>query len=249
MNRLRINSLIALVLMALAFGGAQAWKPRVHLADQRAKIELETLFPREFGEWRVDDRMPVQLISPDTAALLNKIYNQTLSRTYVNGAGDRIMLSVAYGGDQSDATRAHRPEVCYPAQGFQVLSNVDGVFQATPDFSLPVRRLVTKLGGRNEPVTYWIVVGERVALSGTQQKIMQLGYSVRGIVPDGLLMRVSSIDANSKRGFALQEKFLASMLPAVAPEMRYRVFGKGELEVKEAGIRVSPGYAGAEMAS
>lgn len=227
MNSIRSKALIALVLMAAAFGGAQAWKPRIHLADQRAKVELEAMFPSQFGQWRVDNNLPVQLISPDTAALLNKIYNQTLSRTYVNPQGERIMLSVAYGGDQSDATKAHRPEVCYPAQGFQVTSNVDGVLQAAPQFELPVRRLVTKLGGRNEPVTYWVVVGDRVALSGTQQKIMQLGYSVRGVIPDGLLMRVSSIDPDAKRAFALQDRFLSDLLPAVAPQVRSRVFGSG----------------------
>ena len=227
MNSIRSKALIALILMAAAFGGAQAWKPRIHLADQRAKVDLEAMFPAQFGNWRVDNNLPVQLISPDTAAVLNKIYNQTLSRTYVNPQGERIMLSVAYGGDQSDATRAHRPEVCYPAQGFQVMSNVDGVLQAAPQFELPVRRLVTKLGGRNEPVTYWVMVGERVALSGTQQKVMQLGYSVRGIIPDGLLMRVSSIDADAKRAFALQDRFLSDLVPAVAPDVRSRVFGAG----------------------
>lgn len=227
MNSLRSKALIALVLMAVAFGGAQAWKPRIHLADQRAKVDLETMFPQQFGNWRVDNSMPVQLISPDTAALLNKIYNQTLSRTYVNPQGERIMLSVAYGGDQSDATKAHRPEVCYPAQGFQVSSMTDGTLQAAGSFVLPVRRLTAKLGGRNEPVTYWIVVGEQVTLSGTQQKLAQLSYSTRGIIPDGLLMRVSSIDADVRRAYAQQERFISDLQKSMAPAAAAVVFGRG----------------------
>lgn len=186
------------------------------------------MFPSEFGDWRVDSSMPVQLISPDTAALLSKIYNQTLSRTYVNVRGQRIMLSVAYGGDQSDATRAHRPEVCYPAQGFQVVSMSDGVLQLGSQIELPVRRLVTRLGNRNEPVTYWIVVGERVALSGTQQKLAQLNYSTRGVIPDGLLMRVSTVDTQAERAFAEQASFLVDLRSALTPAARDRIFGKPE---------------------
>ena len=30
------------------------------------------------------------------------------------------MLTIAYGGDQRDALRSHRQEVCYRAQGFTV---------------------------------------------------------------------------------------------------------------------------------
>jgi EpsI family protein len=225
MNAVRMKAAAAFVLMAVAFGGAVAWKPTQHLADQRAKVELESLFPRAFGDWKLDERMPVQLVSPDTQALLNQLYNQTLSRTYVNARGDRIMLSVAYGGDQSDATRAHRPEVCYPAQGFQVLSNETASVATENSPGLPVRRLVTKLGARVEPVTYWIMVGERVALSGTQQKLLQLGYSVRGVVPDGMLVRVSSIDAESARAYGIQAAFIRDMERVVSVESRPRVFG------------------------
>ncbi len=227
MNALRRKAMIASVLMVVAFGVAQAWKPRVHLADQRPKVDLEAMFPREFNGWKVDTNVPLQLISPDTAALLNKIYNQTLSRTYVNAQGERIMLSVAYGGDQSDATKAHRPEVCYPAQGFQITSLTDGALQAAGQFVLPVRRLTTKLGSRNEPVTYWIVVGEQVTLSGTQQKLAQLSYSTRGIIPDGLLMRVSSIDSESQRAYGQQEKFIGDLRLNMSPAVVTMVFGRG----------------------
>jgi EpsI family protein len=226
MTSLRLQALIALVLMVAAFAAAHAWRPTANLADTRPRVDLEAMFPKAFGVWVVDERVPVQLVSPDTAAMLAKIYNQTLSRTYVNSTGDRIMLSVAYGGDQSDATRAHRPEVCYPAQGFQIVSSDTTVLQAA-DISFGVRRLVAKLGGRIEPITYWVVVGNQVALSGTQQKFAQLGYTTRGVVPDGMLVRVSSIDANSERAYALQQAFLGQLAQALRPEVRPQIMGLG----------------------
>lgn len=218
---------MVLLLAVAAFATAHVWRPTRHLADMRPKVDLEALFPKTFGDWRVDERMPVQLIAPDQAAILNKIYNQTLSRNYINGEGERVMLSVAYGGDQSDGTRAHRPEVCYPAQGFQVLTSSRGTL-STPDVHLPVRQLVARLGGRNEPITYWTVVGRRVALSGTEQKLAQLAYSTRGVIPDGMLVRVSTIDPDAARAFEVQGRFLRALAGAIPSSMRPFVFGAGD---------------------
>ena len=49
--------------------------------------------------------------------------------------------------DQSDATRAHRPEVCYPAQGFEIVSDGQGLVP-TAAGALRVRRLVARAGGQ-----------------------------------------------------------------------------------------------------
>ncbi|OGA99037.1 MAG: EpsI family protein [Burkholderiales bacterium RIFCSPHIGHO2_12_FULL_69_20] len=222
----RIRALLVLLLSIAAIAAAHFWRPTEHLSDMRARMDLETAFPKAFAGWRLDDRMPVQLVSPDQQALLNKIYNQTLSRTYINAAGDRVMLSVAYGGDQSDGTRAHRPEVCYPAQGFQMVRQREGLI-GLPDQQLAVRQLVARQGGRIEPISYWVIVGERVALSGTQQKVAQLGYSVRGIIPDGMLIRVSTIDQDATRAWGTQAGFVSELAAAVAPDVRARLFGVG----------------------
>jgi EpsI family protein len=134
------------------------------------------------------------------------------------------MLSVAYGGDQSDATRAHRPEVCYPAQGFQVLASSQGVFEADTH-PLRVRHLVAKLGGRIEPITYWVTVGDKVTLSGTEQKLAQLSYSVRGFVPDGMLIRVSSIDPDATKAYALHQEFVSKLASAIKGDARAQIIG------------------------
>jgi hypothetical protein len=45
--------------------------------------------------------------------------------------------------------------------------------------------------------------------------------------PGGLLFRVSSIDRDSERGFAIQQKFVADMMASVSPEARRRLSGLG----------------------
>ncbi len=222
----RRRAALVLLLSTAAMAGATAWRPSTHLADSRPPINLDALFPKSFGAWQVDQQQPVQLVSPDTQAVLNKIYNQTLARTYVNREGDRIMLSVAYGGDQSDATRAHRPEVCYPAQGFQIdTSRIARLALGAGGASLPVRQLVAHQGSRIEPITYWITVGERITVTGTEQKLAQLAYTTRGVVPDGMLVRVSTIDNNSQRAFAVQQQFVAELARALPTPTRPLVVG------------------------
>jgi EpsI family protein len=223
-NVWRIRAAVALVLMVAAYAAAYAWRPTARLADTRPRVDLEAMFPKAFGAWAVDERMPVQLVSPDTAAMLSKIYNQTLSRTYINPAGARVMLSVAYGGDQSDATRAHRPEVCYPAQGFQIQSSSDAVVQ-TGVHPLRVRQLVARQGGRSEPITYWITVGDRITLSGTEQKLAQLSYSARGFIPDGMLVRVSSIEPKADTAYKVHQAFIADLSAGIPSGLRAQVIG------------------------
>ena len=219
-----IKAVVAFALMIGAAAGAHIWRPTAHLADSRAKVDLEQMFPAAFGDWKVDKFLPVQLVSPDLEQFLATIYSQTLSRTYINSQGQRIMLSVAYGGDQSDATRAHRPEVCYPAQGFQIIASQTGVVD-TPSHPLRVRQLVAKAGGRVEPISYWITVGDRIALSGTEQKLAQLSYSARGVIPDGMLVRVSNIEANSALAYQQHGSFISQMTSAMSVSVRDRIVG------------------------
>jgi len=224
MNNLRWR---ALLVAALMVGGAVLTyfgRPTVYLADQIGKPDLESLFPKQFGSWQVDASRPIILPPPDVQAALDAIYNQVLTRTYVNRAGQRIMLSVAYGGDQYDGTSAHRPESCYPAQGFAITFNEKGV-QQLPQGSLGVRTLVAKQGGRNEPITYWVVVGNQVTTTGIEQKLAQMRYGVRGVIADGMLVRVSSIDSDRAQAHAVQSGFIADLAAAMPREARARVFG------------------------
>ena len=224
MSSVRWRALLAAALMVAGAALAYFGGPTVYLADRIGKPDLETLFPKQFGPWRLDARMPVILPAPDVQAQLDVIYNQVLTRTYINALGQRIMLSVAYGGDQSDGTSAHRPEVCYPAQGFEITANQKAT-QSAAGGTLVVRKLMSKLGGRNEPITYWVVVGKEVATSGIEQKLAQMRYGLRGVIADGMLVRVSSIDPDMVRGHAVQSGFIADMAAAIPSPARPRVFG------------------------
>lgn len=225
MNALRRVALLAMALMLAGAALAYAGRPSVYLADRIGKPDLEQLFPRQFAGWRVDDSLPVVLPAPDVQARLDAIYNQVLARTYVNDEGQRMMLSVAYGGDQSDSTRAHRPEVCYPVQGFNIVHDRPATHRSQ-GLTLPVRQLMATFGDRKEPITYWMVVGQQVALSGMDQKLAQFRYGLKGIIADGMLVRVSSIDPDMAHAHELQARFIAALAAVVSEADRARIFGE-----------------------
>jgi EpsI family protein len=213
------------ILMLAAAALALAATPTKRIADEAGKVDLERMIPQEFGDWKIDASIvPVQ-VSPDVQAKLDQIYDQTLSRTYYNSAGQRIMLSIAYGGDQSDAMQVHRPEVCYPAQGFEVVKEAVGTFVSEYG-ALPVKRLLAVMGRRHEPITYWVTIGNEATLVGLRQKLAQLRYGLTGRIPDGMLIRVSSIDMNEATAYSLQEEFLRVLLRSMSGADRERVTGR-----------------------
>jgi EpsI family protein len=206
-------------------GLALALKPTDKLADQ-VQFELETLVPKQFGDWKLDTTIATLLVTPELQKVIDETYSQTLTRTYINGAGKRIMLSVAYGGAHGEGMQTHRPEVCYPAQGFQVVKNTRPDVLSTDFGELPIRRLVAAQGPRNEPITYWVVVGDQQTQFGLGMKLAQMRYTLTGVIPDGMLVRVSSIDRDESGAYEIQTDFIRAMRGAMRDGERERLTGK-----------------------
>jgi EpsI family protein len=187
-------------------------RPDKSAADLHAPVVLDALVPQAFGDWKELPNTSAQIIDPQQQQSLQKTYSQMLSRTYINPQGYRVMLSLVYGKTQRGDLQLHHPEICYPAQGFEVLSNRK-VQLPTRYGSISVRRLETKLNAeRIEPVTYWAMVGEKIVLDSVQRKAVELRYGLRGYTVDGMLFRISSIDAGSERAFAQQALFVTQLL-------------------------------------
>lgn len=222
------NQTLAAVLLAVAMAGTAAAahyaKPTRFLADTRVQLQIAPLIPSEFGVWK-QQAVSGGVVNPQQEQLLNTLYSELVSRTYVNASGERVMLSIAYGKNQSDSFQVHHPEICYPAQGFRLNSNVAGTL-VTEFGEIPVRRIETIYGQqRPEPVTYWTTLGDEAVRSGTDKKIKEIRYAMRGYIADGLLFRVSTIDPDSPHAFAVQEQFSRDLLKSLKPELRKRLAG------------------------
>lgn len=219
------RNILLLVLMVASAGAAIAMRPTLRFASQGATLELEKIIPHSFGEWKEEQQGSAQIVDPQLKETLDVIYTETLSRSYVNPKGERIMVSIAYGKDQSRDLQIHRPEVCYAAQGFQIISSEKRTLSLA-NGTIPAMRIVAKQGGREELITYWVRFGDKVVRGNLEQGMARLGYGVSGYIADGVLFRVSSISQSPITAFELQEAFVDQMLNAVSGETKTYLLGK-----------------------
>jgi len=221
----RRKSMALLGTMAGTAGLTVLLHPRHLLADTHEPVTLSTLIPNSFGDWKNIPDANNQIIDPQQQQSLDTVYSQILARTYADAPGYRIMLSVVYGRTQRGNLQLHHPEICYPAQGFEVLSNRTSQIE-TAFGPLPVRQLETRFSTKRiEPVSYWALVGKQVVLGSARRKLVELGWGLRGYTADGLLVRISSIDATAPRAFARHGDFARALLVSMAAPQRQLLAG------------------------
>jgi EpsI family protein len=218
-------ALAAGIAMLLAAALIPVVEPHHWLARELPPLRLEVAIPSEFGDWHIDRSIAPVLPSPDVQAQVSQVYSQVLSRTYVDAAGDRIMLVIAYGEDQLGKTSvAHLPDACYPAQGFAVSPRPNQPVMISTT-ALNVQRLVARKAARNEPITYWAAVGNVTFASDYERRITRYRSALTGVIPDGMLVRVSSIDNDESRAFSLQNHFISNLFESLESNVRPRLFG------------------------
>lgn len=227
---LRRRAVLVGGFMASAAVAGELLKPKPAITRPEQMPDLEKIVPQAFGPWMLDRSVIPLEVPADVANTLNAIYDKTLSRTYVNRDGQRVMLSLAYGANQSRALQLHKPEVCYTAQGFRVGQLRPGVLRLGGS-DLPVMRLVGQLGGRVEPITYWMRVGNNVVRGWLEQNRVRLSYGLQGQIPDGLLFRVSMISGDTAASYEIQDLFVNTLLASMSQPNRSVLVGNIPLNV------------------
>src|SRR5574343_204919 len=211
-------SFVALGMMLAAALFATTLRPSVAPTEVTQKDAIEKIIPATFGNWEVLDRPSVVLVNPQQQEVLDRIYTQIVNRTYRHvGTGQMIMLSIAYGSDQTKREQIHRPEICYPAQGFQINESEKSeiLFGST---TIRATRLIAHQGQRTEPITYWIRIGSQIVRGSLEQKYTIVEQGLKGIIPDGVLFRVSSVNADFRNEFILHEEFIKELLKSLPAE-------------------------------
>jgi len=183
--------------------------------------QLSSLIPMQLSGWRAIGR-PTSAI-PVISRKEIPIYGEVLNRIYQDPQGRTIMLSVAWGEDQlHDSLQAHRPEYCYQAFGFDVRHITDDPPGRATGW-LPVRRLLATRTDRSEPVSYWMTLGDTAVLPGIQREWAQFRHSVLGQPADGLLIRISSLNADTAAAFPRHDQFIRALLDGIADRPRFGV--------------------------
>lgn len=225
----RGGAVFAFMLLSLC---AATWLTPAPVTANRG-ASLEQLVPREFPGWVEDraDAIPVNLNLPgafNAAAGERATYDEILMRTYRRSDGQRVMLAIAYGRTQSQELKIHRPELCYAAQGFEVRRLGTRAVRLSPDRSVDSVALLTRNRSRIEVVTYWIRIGGQITQNAWQTRWTIFRAGLGGALPDGLMMRASSLaaaESQTDQALALQQTFLADLYRQVPPGTRRLLAG------------------------
>jgi EpsI family protein len=225
---MRINRVqVVLVSIALLTSAilAEVLAPRELMARSSA-LDLERAIPKQFGAWTLAPNVkPITptdvegVIDPD--AKNGQIYSQEVGRSYVDRSGTLVMLMVAYGPVQNYRLKAHRPEMCYTAAGFRISGkHGEELLYDKDQHPLKLTRLIAEREARFEPISYWMRVGNDIATGVVDRQIIRLKYGLRGIIPDGALIRISTIGLSQQVSFKVQNQFIHDFLEAIAPQDR-----------------------------
>lgn len=187
------SSIVAMTLVGLAAAGLLL-RPSINAAVPDP--DLEHAVPERFGDWRMLPNALVQAsVVTKGATSTDQPYDEIVSRTYVNARGDMVMLALAYGKNQRQEVKVHRPELCYPAQGFKVLSLQPTVFAGvrSPVSGQDVtgQRMVVDGRGSREIVSYWIRIGDTYSPNPWRIRWQIMQEGLQGRMTDGILVRVS----------------------------------------------------------
>jgi EpsI family protein len=219
----RRELLIGGLCLATAAGSLAA-RPRTRMSLIGAS-KLERAIPKSFGGWRHQEAG--QVVAPQSEdSLAAQLYSQSVGRIYLRGEDEFVMMLLAYGDTQSDTLQLHRPEVCYPAFGFEIRDNRSCEFLDGASATLPGRDLVAANAERTELISYWTRVGNELPTSGGEQRSAKLRSQMAGIIPDGVLARFSTVNENADAAFALNKSFARELLAVVSPHIRTALIGE-----------------------
>lgn len=222
-----IHHWLVVFFMASCFAFATWLTPHSTWFEHIGSPQFEQITPSQFGGWvEITEAVGSTIVDPEQQYAINALYTQTVSRIYEQRAsGRRIMLSLAYGDNQTFSKQLHRPEACYSSQGFKIENLHQDKVQAT-DKSISVSRMRATIGSRLEHVTYWIRIGDGI-ISGppTALNIARLQMSLKGYITDGLLFRVSEVGDDEKLSNALQDQFIRDFLQALSPAQQAIMVG------------------------
>lgn len=190
------------------------------LATPIPKTQFEHMIPDKVGAWR--SRKSAELVLPAEDEGQDRLYENLETRIYEGPGLPSMMVLIAYSSIQQNDVQVHRPEVCYPASGFPI----EWTRPATLAFGsrkVFARELVADRGGLKEKILYWVRVGDAFPIGWAEQRLTMAVSNARGVTPDGLLFRVSTIDELDGFSQQILEDFTKNFVDASSPFFRETV--------------------------
>jgi EpsI family protein len=221
---------LGLSMIATAFG-VELLQPTPLPVAERGRLAQS--IPTHFGDWK-EVSLGVEQVDPGKGTAdepsMDQPYDDVLMRAYGNSQGDVVLLALAYGRNQRQEVKIHRPDVCYTAQGFQLVerSRVALPVQGTSGVQVNGMRMLVKAPGRVEAVSYWIRIGDVFTDNAWSIRYHIFQQGMKGRAVDGVLVRASQIVQGSEGSgerYRIQEAFLTDLVRALPAPARHLLLG------------------------
>ena len=207
---------------AAVAGAAFAVTPRRHEATL-GHSRIADVIPTQVGPWSLVQNGAMVL--PDADQQPSDVYDQVLARTYVGANLPPMMFLVAYGAAQSGLMKVHRPEVCYASSGFAIGGDRAVDVPLAGGGPIAARSFVASREDRDEQVLYWTRISDKFPRDLTSQRLLMLEMGVRGVIPDGVLVRCSTFARDASDAQAAILAFVKALLASVGPAGRALLVG------------------------
>lgn len=180
-------------------------------ASPIATSQFQRMIPEKVGGWT--SRRSAELVLPAEDEQQDKLYENLETRIYEGDGLPSMMLLIAYSSIQQNDVHVHRPEVCYPAAGFPIIQSKPAEIDFGPT-KVYARELLADRGGLTERILYWVRVGNYFPIGWAEQRLMMAVSNAKGIMPDGLLFRVSTIEEADRFSSQVLETFTKAFVDA-----------------------------------
>jgi len=201
---------------ASAAGVAAARQPNRNV-DYLGKAKLEDVLPKKLGRWTFVSNSG--LVVPPEDQLSRAIYSQLLTRVYARDDGLGMMLLIAQSASQTGILQIHRPEICYTAGGYR-LSDIEPHMIKLPWGTIPAMSLSASSDNRTEQLLYWTRIGDHLPTTWRQQRLAVAMDNLRRVIPDAVMVRVSTLGKDRAGALAGMDDFITSMMQSISPQLR-----------------------------
>ena len=209
------------VALLMAMTGLATASLRPAQINPPAPPNLDAMMPDHFAGWR-RIALSQAVLPPETELQPGEA---VAYRAYQDDLGRTVTLVAAFGPPLGDSVRLHRPEKCYTAQGFEILSRTQSDLMVEGR-DIPLINLDTQSPARREAVTYWLRDGAAFTTKASDSGFQRLRKGVSRPL-DGALVRVSTINGEAPQ-FDLHARFLADFSKALSPDAATVLLGGEE---------------------
>jgi len=204
---------------ATTAGVAGLMTPRHHEAGAY-RVQLDDVVPNAVGPWRAQPSGA--FILPQDSAQTSA-YDQVVTRRFVAATGPDIMLLIAHGAAQSGLMRVHRPEICYASAGFQIRGLHGLHLTVAATHTIAAQTFVGIRDDRVESVLYWTRIAAFFPQDLMAQRLLMLKLGLLGLIPDGVLVRISALGAGEAAPALAQ--FATELVRQSGPDGRALLLG------------------------